>query len=141
MQDLKVAPLLGEDVDNPKVTFRAIEGLLDDRISSLSKKLFEHVKEIDKEKLIYDNLDKEVNTDVDSIENEFFYIIKKHVENLHKDLDELDAYSLLLQKQITTLKKEKVDLILQINTMNTKMDDMEKDLGINISAKRAKKKI
>lgn len=99
------------------------------------------MKEIDKEKNVYDNLDKDVNTDVDTIENEFFYIIKKHVENLHKDLDDLDAHSLLLQKQITTLKKDKVDLILQINQMNTKLDDVEKDLGINISAKRAKKKI
>ena len=135
-----MAPLLGEDVDNPKVTFRAIETLLDDRIGSLSKKLFVHVKELDKEKTIYDHFDKEVNIEIDGIENEYFYGIKKHVEYLHKNLDDLDAYNLLLQKQITTLKKDKVDLIVQITNMNTKLDDIEKDLGINISAKRAKNK-
>jgi hypothetical protein len=55
-------------------------------------------------------------------------------------LDDLDAYNLLLQRQITILKKEKVDLIVQINNLNTKLDDIEKDLGINIAAKRAKNK-
>jgi hypothetical protein len=90
---------------------------------------------------VYDNLDKEVNDEIDGIENEYYYEIKKHIGSLHDGLDDLDAYSLLLQKQITSLKKEKVDLILQINAMNSKLDNLEKDLGINIAAKRAKKKI
>ena len=89
---------------------------------------------------MFDNLETEVNNDIDSLDKEFYYMIKKNVETLNSDLNELDAYSLLLQKQITTLKKEKVDIILQINALNTKLDNIEKDLGINIAAKRAKKK-
>ena len=38
------------------------------------------------------------------------------------------------------IKKEKVDFILQINALNEKLDRLEKDLGINIAAKRTKKK-
>ena len=86
-------------------------------------------------------MDIEVNNEIDSIENEYYYEIKKRVGDLQEKLEELDSYSLLLQKQITTLKKEKVDLIVQINGLNNKLDDIEKDLGINIAAKRAKKKI
>lgn len=133
--------MLGEDIENPKITFRSIESLLDDRINQLSKKLYESTKEHDKDKQVYDNLEQEVNSEIDAIENEYFYEIKKHVENLHKELDDLDAYGLLLQKQITTLKKDKVDLVLQINALNNRLDGLEKDLGINIALKRAKKKI
>lgn len=86
-------------------------------------------------------MDKDCKNDINNIENEYYYEIKKHVNNLHEGLDELDAYALLLQKQITTLKKEKVDLTLQIGSLNGKLDRVEKDLGINIAAKRAKKKI
>ena len=57
-----------------------------------------------------------------------------------ENIDEQKSYNLLLQKQITSLKKEKVDLISQIGFLNTKLDDIEKDLGINLSAKRGKKK-
>ena len=140
-EEVKIAQILGEEVDNPKITFRAIETVLDDRISTLSNKLYTFVKDYDKDNQGFDNLEKDANNEIDGIENEYFYEIKKHVSGLHEGLDEMDAYSLLLQKQITTLKKEKVDLNVQINMMNIKLDNIEKDLGINIAAKRAKKKI
>jgi hypothetical protein len=107
----------------------------------LSARLYDFIRDHDKEKQNYDNLDMKVGNDIDSLDNEYFYEIKKHVEDLHTGLDDLDAYSLLLQKQITTLKKEKVDLTLKITSLNDKLDHLEKDLGINIAAKRAKKKI
>lgn len=128
-------------MDNPKITFRAIESLLDERINTLSKKLYDFTKEHDKDKQVYNNLDEEVNNEIDNIENEYFYEIKKHINDLQTQLDEMDAYNLLLQKQITTLKKEKVDIVLQMNALNSRLDNIEKDLGINIAAKRAKKKI
>ncbi len=132
--------MLGEEVDNPKVTFRGTETVLEERISMLSKILYDFIKEYDKDKNFFDNLDQKVNTDIDTVENEYFYDIKKKITTLHEGLDDLEAYNLLLQKQITTLKKEKVDFILQINALNEKLDRLEKDLGINIAAKRTKKK-
>lgn len=132
--------MLGEEIDNPKVTFRGTETVLEDRIATLSKILYEFIKEYDKDKNFFDNLDQKVNSDVDAVENEYFYDIKKKITTLHEGLDDLEAYNLLLQKQITTLKKEKVDIILQIGGLNEKLDKVEKDLGINIGAKRTKKK-
>ena len=46
-----------------------------------------------------------------------------------ENIDEQKSYNLLLQKQITSLKKEKVDLISQIGFLNTKLDDIEKDIN------------
>ena len=137
---MKIAPLLGEEVDNPKVTFRGTETVLEERIGILSKILYDFIKEYDKDKNYFDNLDQKVNIDIDTVENEYFYDIKKKITTLHEGLDDLEAYNLLLQKQITTLKKEKVDFILQISALNEKLDRLEKDLGINIAAKRTKKK-
>ena len=57
-----------------------------------------------------------------------------------ENIDEQKSYNLLLQKQITSLKKEKVDIMTQITQLNSKLDDVEKDLGINLSLKRGKKK-
>ena len=39
--ELKLSPHLGEDVDNPIVSFRNIENIFDDRINQLSSKLFD----------------------------------------------------------------------------------------------------
>lgn len=57
-----------------------------------------------------------------------------------ESIEEQKSYNLLLQKQITSLKKEKVDIMGQITQLNAKLDDIEKDLGINLSLKRGKKK-
>ena len=132
--------MLGEEVDNPKVTFRGTETVLEDRINTLSKILYDFIKDYDKDKNFFDNLDQKVNNDIDTIENEYFYEVKKKITTLHEGLDDLEAYNLLLQKQITTLKKEKVDFILQISSLSDKLDKVEKDLGINVAAKRTKKK-
>ena len=57
-----------------------------------------------------------------------------------ENIEEQKSYNLLLQKQITSLKKEKVDLAGQITVLNQRLDDVEKDLGINLGQKRGKKK-
>jgi hypothetical protein len=137
---MKIAQMLGEEVDNPKVTFRGTETVLEDRINTLSKILYDFIKDYDKDKNFFDNLDQKVNNDIDSVENEYFYEVKKKITTLHEGLDDLEAYNLLLQKQITTLKKEKVDFLLQISSLSDKLDKIEKDLGINVAAKRTKKK-
>ena len=40
-EDMKIAKILGDDIDNPKYTFRIIESITDKRIESLSKKFYE----------------------------------------------------------------------------------------------------
>ena len=40
-EDMKIAKILGDDIDNPKYTFRIIENITDKRIESLSKKFYE----------------------------------------------------------------------------------------------------
>ena len=57
-----------------------------------------------------------------------------------ENIEEQKSYNLLLQKQITSLKKEKVDLAGQISVLNQRLDDVERDLGINLGQKRGKKK-
>jgi hypothetical protein len=52
----------------------------------------------------------------------------------------MKSENLLYQKQLTTLKKEKLDLMNMILQLNNKLNDLEKDLGINLSAKRGKRK-
>ena len=47
--------------------------------------------------------------------------------------------NLLLQKYLTSLTKEKMDLLVQINLCMTRLDEIEKYLGINIANKRNKK--
>jgi len=78
--------------------------------------------------------------EVDNLENEFYYIIKDHYNRIADGIEEQHSYNLLLQKQITILKKEKVDLSIMINNMNMKIDVIEKDLGISMQPKRVKKK-
>ena len=40
-EDMKIAKILGDDIDNPKYTFRIIESITDKRIETLSKKFYE----------------------------------------------------------------------------------------------------
>jgi hypothetical protein len=78
--------------------------------------------------------------DIENIENDNYYEIKKYFSNLLENIEEQKSYNLLLQKQITSLKKEKVDLMSQITMLNQRLDDVEKTLGINLGNKRGKKK-
>ncbi len=78
-------------------------------------------------------------TEIDNLENDCFVDIKNSFIKCTDDIDDQKSYNLLLQKQITTLKKEKVDISISINNLNSKLDGVEKDLGISINAKRTKK--
>lgn len=89
----------------------------------------------------HSNITNEVKSEIDNIENDNYYEIKKHYTDLLDGIEEQKSYNLLLQKQITTLKKEKMELTTQVNNFNSKLDKIEKDLGININLKRSKKKI
>lgn len=93
---------------------------------------------MDKQSL--ENITDSIKRDIENIENDNYYEIKKYFSNLLESIEEQKSYNLLLQKQITSLKKEKVDIMTQISQLNLKLDDIEKDLGINLNMKRGKKK-
>ncbi len=93
---------------------------------------------MDKQSL--ENITETIKREIENIENDNYYEIKKYFSNLLESIEEQKSYNLLLQKQITSLKKEKVDIMTQITQLNVKLDDVEKDLGINLNMKRGKKK-
>ena len=134
-EDMKIAKILGDDIDNPKYTFRIIESITDKRIESLSKKFYEIKKESDSHKLDFDNM----GTDIDNIEQELYYRIKTLFEDFDKQSNNLNSQNLLLQKYLTQLTKDKMDLLVQINLCMQRLDSLEKFLGISIANKRMKK--
>ena len=106
----------------------------------MSKRLYLFIKEFDKERQSYIDVEQDARQEVDNLENEFYYVIKEYFNKLAEEMEEEKSYNLLLQKQITMLKKEKVDLSIMINNLNSKVDCIEKDLGISLQTKRQKKK-
>ena len=77
----------------------------------------------------------------DNIENELYYKIKSLFSDFEKQNEQLNAQNLLLQRYLTQLTKEKMDLLVQINIAMNKLDNVEKFLGINIANKRMKKNL
>jgi hypothetical protein len=93
---------------------------------------------MDKQSL--ENITDNIKREIENIENDNYYEIKKYFSSLLENIEEQKSYNLLLQKQITSLKKEKVDIMGQIGNLNQRLDDCEKYLGINLGVKRGKKK-
>ena len=137
--ELKLSPHLGEDVDNPIVSFRNIENIFDDRINQLSSKLFDLKKIQSTQKSEMENFVPEIKDTFDNIENEMYYKLKGIAADFFKENERLNSDNLLLQKYLTTLTKEKMDLLVQINLCMNRLDELEKYLGINIANKRNKK--
>ena len=116
-EDMKIAKILGDDIDNPKYTFRIIESITDKRIETLS----------------------DIDNIFDNIEQELYYRIKTLFEDFDKQSNNLNSQNLLLQKYLTQLTKDKMDLLVQINLCMQRLDSLEKFLGISIANKRMKK--
>ena len=76
------------------------------------------------------------NKEIDEYGNEYFYTTKEKFANLMTNIDEQKSANLMLQRQITTLKKEKTDLSLAIKACNDAVDKIEMELGINLELKR-----
>ena len=138
-EDMKIAKILGDDIDNPKYTFRIIESITDKRIESLSKKFYEIKKEGDSHKLDFDNMGTDIDNIFDNIEQELYYRIKTLFEDFDKQSNNLNSQNLLLQKYLTQLTKDKMDLLVQINLCMQRLDSLENFLGISIANKRMKK--
>ena len=137
--DLVVAKHLGEDIDNPIVSFRNAENVYDDRINQLSSKLFDLKKSQMNQKNEMENFSNEIKDNFDTIENELYYKLKDMAAEFFKENDKLNSENLLLQKYLTSLTKEKMDLVVQINLCMNLLDELEKYLGMNIANKRNKK--
>ena len=78
------------------------------------------------------------NYNFDNIENELYYKLKDMAGAFFKENEKLNSEN-LLQKYLTSLTKEKMDLLVQINLCMNRLDEIEKYLGINIANKRNKK--
>ena len=139
--DLRMANYLGEDVDNPIVSFKHIENIFDDRINLMSSKLFDLKKSQGNQKNDLENFSKDIKDNFDNIENELYYKLKDMASEFFKENDKLNSENLLLQKYLTALTKDKMDLLVQINLCMNRLDQLEKYLGINIAAKRTKKSL
>ena len=139
--DLRMASYLGEDVDNPIVSFKHIENIFDDRINLLSSKLFDLKKSQGNQKNDLENFSKDIKDNFDNIENELYYKLKDMASEFFKENDKLNSENLLLQKYLTALTKDKMDLLVQTNLCMNRLDQLEKYLGINIAAKRTKKSL
>ena len=133
-ENMKVAHILGDEIDNPIYTFRLIESIADKRIELLNKKFYEVRKNAE-------CLHKDIDDTFDNSENDLYYRIKNLFGDFEKQNDDLNCQNLLLQKYLTQLTKEKMDLLVQINLCMTRLDNIEKYLGINIAAKRMKKNL
>jgi uncharacterized protein YlxW (UPF0749 family) len=99
--------------------------------------MVDYKKQFDSERQKFDSIKVEMELEADNIEKEFYFTVKENFSKLLEEIEEQKSYNLLLQKQITSLKKEKVDLQQQISTLNTQLDQVEKELGISL--KRLKK--
>ena len=86
-----------------------------------------------------ENFVSEIKDTFDNIENEMYYKLKGIAADFFKENERLNSDNLLLQKYLTTLTKEKMDLLVQINLCMNRLDELEKYLGINIANKRNKK--
>jgi hypothetical protein len=139
--DMKVTHILGDEIDNPIYTFRLIESIADKRIELLNKKFYEVKKKTDNQKEDFGSLHKDIDDYFDNSENDLYYRIKNLFGDFEKQNDDLNSQNLLLQKYLTQLTKEKMDLLVQINLCMNRLDNIEKYLGINIAAKRMKKNI
>ena len=138
-EDMKLAHILGDDIDNPKYTFRLIESITDKRIDLLSKKFYEVKKVSDSQKGEFDFMEKDMENIFDNTEQELYYLIKTLFDDFEKQNNNLNSQNLLLQKYLTQLTKEKMDLLVQINLCMQRLDNLEKFLGISIANKRMKK--
>ena len=137
--DMKIAHILGDDIDNPKYNFRLVESITDKRIEALSKKFYEIKKVSDSQKGEFDFMEKDIDNIFDNNEQELYFRIKTLFDDFEKQNNNLNSQNLLLQKYLTQLTKDKMDLLVQINLCMQRLDNLEKFLGISIANKRMKK--
>ena len=99
-----VTQFLGEELDNPQVTFTRLENQFNTRIKLLSFKLYDNSKQLEHEKQSNDDLRAKINKECKYLGESYYYAIKQHFNNLNKQIEDEKNISSLLQKEIYNLK-------------------------------------
>jgi hypothetical protein len=134
-----VTKLLGEELDNPQVTFTLLENDFDARIKLLSYKLYQNAKELTFEQQNNDDLKIKINKETKYLGESYFYAITQHMNNLKKQIDDEKNLAGNLQKEINHLKNFNEQLMNAVIHMNKKLDQLERDMGIALKMKRMMK--
>lgn len=136
--ELKIHRHLGEDIENPKLSFITAELILENRIKKLQEMLYTYIDNFESEQKRHKEINSEAQIHLDTFEKDMYFSIKGNFETLSNDINEQKSLNLLNQKQITNLKKEKNENMLEMNKLHSRLDNIEKVLGINLKEKREK---
>lgn len=79
-----------------------------------------------------DEMEVEISNEVDIIRKELYTKMNGLIEGLKGHQHEQQSEALKLQQNISTLKKEKLDLYQKINELNKKISDMEMTIGQDV---------
>lgn len=134
--ETRVVKFLGEELDHPVFSFTKVETILEDRIKDLQKFHYNEVKSFKNEKKIFEDIMTDAINDVKVLEKDLYFRIKGNFETMANDINEQKSLNLVYQRQITSLKKEKNEISLELKGLINRLDELEKTLGINIKDKR-----
>ncbi len=109
-----------------------------DRIKLLSRRLYLFIRDFDKERQYASDSVKSAKQQVDRIFNEYYYVIRSYFIKVSDEIQEQKSYNEMLQKQITSLRKEKADLGNVVGVLNSRLDDIEDGLGVSMQETRLK---
>jgi hypothetical protein len=135
---LKLTNFLREEPDNPTYSFNDINMIMNNRIKLLSKRLYIFIRDFDKERQYCSDQVKWGKKEVDKLFNEYYYVIKSYLIKINEEIEEQKLYNIDLQKQISSLRKEKGDLENFLVNLNSQLDSIEDSLGVNMQLTRIK---
>ena len=137
-EEMKIVHNLGTELESPKFNFTQVENILEHRIKDLRMHVYSIQKSFSGDKKQYDEIISDANNDVEVMEKDMFFRIKGNFETIANDINEQKSLNLLYQKQITGLKKDKNETMMEINKLLQRLDSLEDVLGINMKEKREK---
>lgn len=104
----------------------------------LSRQLYMYIRDFDKERQYASDSVKVGKKEIDKLSNEYFYVIRSYFNKVSDEIEEQKNYNAELQKQISSLRKEKGELENFVSILNNKLDEVEEQLGINMQQTRLK---
>ena len=115
---MNLTKLLGEELDNPQVTFNLVEKDLKEKIDLLSYKLYQNAKELEHERESNGDLKIKISKECKYLGESYYYAIKQHFNNLSNQIENEKNLSINLQKELNVLKtynENIVNIILKID--------------------------
>ena len=85
-EEMKQAHILGEEIDNPRYTFKLIESIWDNRINILTQKFYEAKKIADTQQGGFGSFQKDIDDLFDNSENDLYYRIKNLFSDFEKKM-------------------------------------------------------